>query len=605
MKKALWLLLLLAACDPEITTRPPTQIMLRVVATGSAAQAALLRVHVAARSGESWRTQDPQDIAITGKWPVDLPIVPGKGQSRESTFEVIAQAVTGETIHAEARVITNFVPGEQRLLNLQLSACGDRATCEANKDCHGTACRTCDYATYTCAKVPVVEGSSLNTLDPNDTDTSFVLGDDAGAQPDASDDAPDAGPDAESPGCPGEPSCEDSKTRVYCAGGVKTRETCDYVCSAGECTGVCEPDAKQCGTQDPLVPELCDAKGEWQPNLDAHPEGKCAFVCMDGACEGECNAPDTQCRDRFPQTCEDHKWVDGSECAHFCTQGGCPNPPSCAMLDKCGAEESCCSSDLIPGGKFLRGDTYFDPNVILTATLTPFRLDRFEVTVGRFRKWLAAYGTGFPEPGAGKGKHIMDDPGWDADWNAAMPANAEALGDAMEACSDHTWLDAEQESQEALPINCVTWYEAFAFCIWDGGRLPTEAEWNFAAAAGKEQRVYPWAESLDDPPLDATYAVYGSAMAPLEVGGREKGDGEWLSADLAGNVAEWALDHFASPYGMGPCNDCAEFQDMALGRVVRGGGWGLTEADLDSAARASAFPEERSGKVGFRCARDE
>ena len=59
-------------------------------------------------------------------------------------------------------------------------------------------------------------------------------------------------------------------------------------------------------------------------------------------------------------------------------------------------------------------------------------------------------------------------------------------------------------------INCVNWFEAYAFCIWDGGFLPTEAEWNYAASGGSEQRYYPWSASF--PPgattIDETYASY-------------------------------------------------------------------------------------------------
>ncbi len=53
-------------------------------------------------------------------------------------------------------------------------------------------------------------------------------------------------------------------------------------------------------------------------------------------------------------------------------------------------------------------------------------------------------------------------------------------------------VDRYAGSNENQPINCVTWYEAFAFCISDGGYLPTAAEWNYAAAGGSDQRAYPF-----------------------------------------------------------------------------------------------------------------
>ncbi len=110
----------------------------------------------------------------------------------------------------------------------------------------------------------------------------------------------------------------------------------------------------------------------------------------------------------------------------------------------------------------------------------------------------------------------------------------------------------QQAAKENLPINCVTWYEAYAFCIWDGGFLPSAAEWEYAAAGGSEQREYPWGSAA--PAKDSRYAIYdcdygdaGSCagignIAP--VGTATLGAGLWLQLDLAGSVSEWNLDWF-------------------------------------------------------------
>jgi formylglycine-generating enzyme required for sulfatase activity len=66
------------------------------------------------------------------------------------------------------------------------------------------------------------------------------------------------------------------------------------------------------------------------------------------------------------------------------------------------------------------------------------------------------------------------------------------------------------EANDQYPMNCVNWYEAFAFCIWDGGRLPTEAEWEYAAAGGDENRIYPWGNDVAEP-LPASYAATGNS----------------------------------------------------------------------------------------------
>jgi formylglycine-generating enzyme len=175
-----------------------------------------------------------------------------------------------------------------------------------------------------------------------------------------------------------------------------------------------------------------------------------------------------------------------------------------------------------------------------------------------------------------------------------------------------TWTDAEGEN-ENKPLNCLSWYMAFAFCAWDGGRLPTEAEWNYTAAGGAEQRRYPWSNPPDSEAINSSYAVYdciedGSASGDctsadlLKVGSKSvKGDGKWRQADLAGSMREWALDAYNVAYPV-PCDDCAELMDASY-RIVRGGGWNLEASDLSSSTRAYRVPVYRDFSVGARCAR--
>ena len=131
--------------------------------------------------------------------------------------------------------------------------------------------------------------------------------------------------------------------------------------------------------------------------------------------------------------------------------------------------------------------------------------------------------------------------------------------------------------------------------------MPTEAEWEYAAAGGSENRLYPWGSA--DPMVDKTLANFASSdNSPfLAVGSHPSGNGRWGHRDLAGGVWEWNLDWVAM-YSTAPCNDCA---NVASGsnRVYRGGGWSDNANYLRAARRISNSPAYRNGGVGFRCAR--
>ncbi len=276
--------------------------------------------------------------------------------------------------------------------------------------------------------------------------------------------------------------------------------------------------------------------------------------------------------------------------------------PSCEGLALC-HDESCCTS--LP----VTGCTECTPfGCKAKATVSTFRLDKYEVTVGRFRNFVLNYG-GPPMPAQGEHPGVSAS-GWQSAWDDLMPLDDLELTDDehLQACpGSGSWTD-EVLVSEQKPINCVSWYEAFAFCIWDGGFLPTEVEWQYAAAGGMEKRAYPWG---DDEPT-AARAIYGACGSGLvdtctlmdvaEVGSKSSGSGFWGHQDLAGSMWEWTFDYFSSLYLQGPCVDCAN-RDSSQYRVRRGGAWNNDPSFLTTTGRYTSAPETRSGNLGFRCAR--
>jgi sulfatase modifying factor 1 len=394
---------------------------------------------------------------------------------------------------------------------------------------------------------------------------------------------------------------------------------------AGVDASVCMRGAVRCSGN---AVETCTG-GQWGSSQAC----SASLTCVSGVCSGSCGPGQLSCSGQQPQDCSaTGTWQsNGAACSGatpVCSLGICTaTPPSCAPggpgMTNCGsASESCCASLEVTGGTYYR--TYTNSGSGPTgeadpATVSGLRLDKYDVTVGRFRQFVAAWGGGLGYmPAAGSGIHThlnaglglansgapgTYEAGWDAtDWNNKTDIDPTNANLACDSPYD-TWTNTAG-SQENLPINCVDWYEAYAFCIWDGGFLPSEAEWEYAAAGGSEQLEYPWGSTA--PGTANQYAVYefsytGNSTDIAPVGTTTLGAGLWGHLDLAGNVFEWNLDWFATY--VDSCTDCA-YLTAASTRGVRGGGFDYDASYLLASNRnVGGPPTKRFNDVGFFCAR--
>jgi formylglycine-generating enzyme required for sulfatase activity len=292
--------------------------------------------------------------------------------------------------------------------------------------------------------------------------------------------------------------------------------------------------------------------------------------------------------------------------------------------------ESCCTSLDVTGGTFYRtysNDGGGPAEEAEPATVSTFRLDKYLVTVGRFRQFVNAVlppdgGTGWlPTAGSGKHTHLnggqglvdVGDPAdagtvYEPGWATSDNSNIAPTNDNLACDMDFfTWTPLAG-NQENIPINCVNWYEAYAFCIWDGGFLPSEAEWEYAAAGGSEEQEYPWGSAA--PGTGNQYAIYGcyypsgsgscsGVVNIAPVGLAASGAGLWGQLDLAGEVWEWNLDWYAT---YATCTDCANFTGDSF-RVARGGDFLFGPPQFLPPARYYVTPADRGLGLGLRCSR--
>jgi formylglycine-generating enzyme required for sulfatase activity len=288
-------------------------------------------------------------------------------------------------------------------------------------------------------------------------------------------------------------------------------------------------------------------------------------------------------------------------------------PPSCrGASERCGrGSDSCCMTLPVAGATVA-------PPLDTAGTrakvhVSSFYLDKYEVTTGRFRAFLSAYDAwhGQGHPALDAGRHpLVPGSGWRTSDDEQLPASAAALETLIRECNTAplSTLDLPNASS-TIPLNCVTWAEAAAFCAWDDARLPTFAEWYAAAAAGGFDRTYPWG---DEPTPSRLYASYGcplglerpecNAAYVLPVGSHPDGAGYYHQEDLAGSMTEWLMGGSLGEFAAG-CSDCVGPPVEPL-RFWRGGSWVDDAQAMKNSYFTLAEKALRLPFLGLRCARD-
>lgn len=366
----------------------------------------------------------------------------------------------------------------------------------------------------------------------------------------------------------------------------------------------CDPEEGNGRSCDGQTPRVC-VDGNWVdeeecggdlPNCSPK-TGRC--VCTEGETRGEyvCTGGNGL------EQCTGGAWVRLAECGGWsCVNGACYRPPSCLELSDTQCQgQPCCSrialagSSGFPMGEGESDGTYGPEHDV---QLSAFSLDKFEVTVGRFRAFLEH----FTIPSAGDGAvPNSDDPGWDTAWNVEL--SPDHTGNCNE--DGRTWTETIMGNEER-PMNCVAWPMAYAFCIWDGGRLPTEAEWEYAAAGGEEDRKYPWGEASPTCELANNEGCFG---APQDVGLNPFGDARWGHSDMGGNLQEHVRDYMDRDFYDKP--EASDRNAINLtpvagqedARVIKGAHYSDPGPYAEVFARNDSHFDSHQGYRGVRCAR--
>ncbi len=290
---------------------------------------------------------------------------------------------------------------------------------------------------------------------------------------------------------------------------------------------------------------------------------------------------------------------------------------SCPVTD-----EWACGRVLVEAGAVRMGSTRSRSGMPVQALawVEAFELDAYEVTVARFRRFVEAFKRG-DESTRGLVASYPDAARSEVRINETAFIDPPATD--PEQCNYRPEPPAAGGFTDRHPMNCVAWRTAQAFCAWTGGRLPTEAEYEYVArfwrSARADGRTYPWGEA----PPDCTHAhtgiggltiCLGQHGRPTRAAGGTPEGAVFGVHDLVGNVAEWmgdGFEYYSEPGMPGVCwgfttatNPYCPGPTAPL-HPVRGGSWQTGESDRDNLlpeSRIQGSFTQRIPNRGFRCA---
>lgn len=226
----------------------------------------------------------------------------------------------------------------------------------------------------------------------------------------------------------------------------------------------------------------------------------------------------------------------------------------------------------IPGGSFQMGSNDGSENEkpVHAVNVQTFEIAKTEVTVAQYRK--------------------------------CVEAGACSKPDDKSSNSNCNWGYLDRDNH---PINCVDWDQSSVYAKWVGGRLPTEAEWEYAARSGGKDRKYPWGDQTAT--CQSTVMSEGGngcgKGSTWPVCSKVAGNTEQGLCDMAGNVSEWVQDWYHNSYNGAPSDGSAWESPTGSYRVRRGGSWNVGANNVRAAYRSSWEPEYRSDFLVLRPAR--